>query len=60
VCAGPTAGLAAQLAAKLTAGCMAGATGVADYAGVLWAILIVLMVWFEEFLALYHSAHALI
>ena len=58
--AGPTAGLAARLAAKLTAGCTAGAAGVVDRAGVLWAVLVVLMVWFKEFLALYRLAYALI
>jgi len=60
VCARPAVGLAARLAAKLMAGCAAGAIGVADYAGVLRAIYIVLMVWFREFLALYHLAYALI
>ena len=39
---------------------MAGAIGVADYARALWAVLIVLMVWFKEFLALYRLARALI
>jgi len=58
--AGPAAGLAAQLAAKLMAGCTAGAVGVADCARALQAVLVVLMVWFEEFLALYRLARALI
>ena len=56
VYAGPVAGLAAEL----TAGCMAGAIGVIDCAGVLWAVCIVLIVWFREFLALYRLACALI
>jgi len=59
-CAGPVAGLAAQLAAKLTAGCTASAIGVTNYTMALWAVLIALMVWFKEFLALYRLAHALI
>jgi len=49
-----------RLAAELTAGCTASAVGVADYARALWAILIALIVWFKEFLALYRLAHALI
>jgi len=44
VCAGPIVGLAAWLAAKLTAGCIAGAVGVIDRAGVLWAVYKVLIV----------------
>jgi len=60
MCARPAVGLAAQLAAKLTAGCAAGAVGVADCARVLWAVYIVLAVWFGEFLALYRLAYALI
>ena len=55
MCAGPAAGLAVRLAAELTAGCTAGAAGVADRAGVLRAVLVVLVVWFEEFLALSSS-----
>jgi len=39
---------------------MASAIGVADCARVLWAVLIALIVWFEEFLALYRLACALI
>jgi len=53
-------GLATRLAAKLTAGCMAGAIGVANYARALRAVLIALIVWFKEFLALYRLAYALI
>ena len=60
VYAGPTAELAARLAAELTAGCTAGAIGVANYARALRAVLIALMVWFEEFLALYRLAYTLI
>jgi len=59
-CARPAAGLAARLATKLTAGCIAGAVGVTNYARALRAILIALMVWFKEFLALYRLAYALI
>jgi hypothetical protein len=59
-CAGPTAGLAAWLAAGLTAGCAAGAVGVADRARALRAVLRVLIVWFNGFLALYRLARALI
>jgi len=51
--------LAAQLATELTAG-MVSATGVTDYAGVLQAVFVALMVWFKEFLALYCSTYALI
>jgi len=39
---------------------MAGAIGVADYARALQAVLVALIVWFEEFLALYCLAYALI
>jgi len=60
VCARPIVGLAAQLAAKLTAGCMAGAVGVIDCARVLQAVYKVLIVWFREFLALYHLDYTLI
>jgi len=42
------------------AGCIASAVGVIDYARVLWAVYIVLIVWFKEFLALYRLAYALI
>ena len=56
---GPTVGLAAQLVAGLTVGVIKN-TGVADYAKALQAIFIKLIVWFKKFLALYHSAHALI
>ena len=49
-----------RLAAKLTVGCMAGAIGVTNCARALWAVLIALVVWFKEFLALYRSAYALI
>jgi len=48
------------LAAKLAAGYMAGAVGVTNYARALWAVLIVLIVWFREFLALYRLAYTLI
>ena len=44
VCAGPVVGLAVWLATKLTAGYIAGAIGVADYAGVLWAVYKVFIV----------------
>ena len=44
MCARPVVGLAAQLAAKLTAGYTASAVGVADRAGVLRAVYIVLIV----------------
>ena len=60
VCARPAVGLAARLAAELTAGYIAGAVGVADRAGVLQAVCVVLAVWFGEFLALYRLARALI
>jgi len=53
-------GLAARLAAELTAGCTAGAIGVANCARALRAVLVALIVWFEEFLALYRLARALI
>ena len=56
----PTVGLAAQLAARLAAGSTARATGVIDYARVLQAILIVLVVWFKEFFTLYYLACTLI
>ena len=59
-CAGPAAGLAARLAAKLTVGCTAGAIGVANYIRALQAVLVALIVWFKEFLALYRLAYALI
>ena len=48
------------LAAKLTAGYTAGAIGVINCTRALWAVLIALIVWFEEFLALYYSAYTLI
>ena len=54
------AGLATRLAAGLAAGYTAGDTGVADCARALRAVLIELVVWFKEFLALYRSARALI
>jgi len=54
------AGLAAWLAAELMVGCTAGAVGVADYTRALWAVLVALIVWFKEFLALYCLACALI
>jgi len=38
------AGLAARLAAKLAAGCIGGAVGVADRAGALRTVLILLIV----------------
>ena len=44
VCARPTVGLAAQLAAKLTVGYIASTIEVIDRAGVLQAILIILIV----------------
>jgi len=53
-------GLAARLATKLMAGCAASAVGVAGYAGALRAVLVALIVWFKEFLALYYLAYALI
>ena len=56
MCARPTVGLAAELMAGYTAS----AIGVVDRARVLRAIYIVLIVWFREFLALYHLAYALI
>ena len=58
--AGPTVGLAVQLAARLAAGSTARATGVVNHTGVLQAVLIILIVWFEEFFILYHLAYALI
>jgi len=58
--AGPAAGLAARLAAKLTAGYTASAVEVANYARALRAVLVALIVWFKEFLALYYLAYALI
>ena len=60
VYAGPAVGLAARLAAELTAGCAAGAVGVAGYIRVLRAVLVALVVWFKEFLALYRLAYTLI
>jgi len=53
-------GLAARLAAKLTAGYIAGAIGVTNYTRALQAVLVALIVWFKEFLALYHLAYTLI
>jgi len=54
------AGLAVRLAAKLAVGCTGSTIGVADYTRVLQAILILLIVWFKGFLALYRSARTLI
>ena len=54
------AGRATQLATRLAVGCTAGDKGVADCAGALRAVLVKLVVWFKEFLALYRSARALI
>ena len=51
--------LAAQLTAELTVKTIS-AAGVANYAGVLQAIFVVLIIWLKEFLVLYHSACALI
>jgi len=48
------------LAAKLTVGYTASTIGVANYARALRAILIALIVWFKEFLALYRLAYTLI
>ena len=56
----PIAELATQLAAGLTVGYIAGDKEVTDYAKVLQAVLIELIVWFREFLALYRLARALI
>ena len=56
----PTAGLAAQLAARLVASSTAKAAGVINHARVPQAVLIVLVVWFKEFFALYCLACALI
>jgi len=39
---------------------MASAVGVTNYARALWAVIIALIVWFKEFLALYRLAYALI
>ena len=56
----PIAGLTAQLAVRLAASGTARAAGVIDYARVLWAVLIALVVWFKEFFTLYCLAYALI
>ena len=42
------------------AGGMVGAIGVIDLTGALWPVLIVLIFWVAELLALYRSARALI
>jgi len=39
---------------------MASTIGVANCAKALWAVLIALIVWFKEFLALYRLAYTLI
>ena len=52
--------LAIQLAAKLVVGYIVGDIGVIDYARALWAVLIELIVWFKEFLALYCLVYTLI
>ena len=49
-----------RLAARLIVSCTASTIGVVDRARALRAILVVLIVWFIEFLALYHLAYALI
>ena len=56
----PAVGLAARLAAGLTASYTAGTIGVIDRARALRAVLRVLMVWFNRFLALYRLAYTLI
>ena len=56
----PIVGLAVWLAARLAAGGTAGAVEVADCARVPRAVLIMLVVWFKEFFALYCLAYALI
>ena len=53
-------GLAIQLAAKLVVGYTVGDIGVIDCAKALQAVLIELIVWFKEFLALYCLVYALI
>jgi len=53
-------GLAARLAAGLMAGGTVGAIGVADLAGALWPVLIVLIFWLVELLVLYRLAYTLI
>jgi hypothetical protein len=53
-------GLATRLAAKLAVGCIGGTVGVTNRAGVLRAVLILLIVWFKGFLALYCLAYTLI
>jgi len=60
VYAGVTAGLAARLATGLTAGGTVGAAGAADLTGTLRPVLIVLVFWLAELLALYCLARALI
>ena len=54
------AGLAAWLATGLMAGGTVGAVGAADLTGVLRPVLVVLMFWLAELLALYCLARALI
>ena len=54
------AGLAVRLAAGLMAGRTVGAVGVAARTGALLAVLALLAVWFEGFLAFIRSARALI
>jgi hypothetical protein len=46
----PVVGVAARLAAGLTIGCAVSIIGVTGRAGVLRAVLAVLMVWFVRFL----------
>ena len=57
---GFAAGVAAWPVAGLMAGCLACATGVTDYTGALWPILILLMAWVVGFLDFNYLAYALI
>ena len=52
--------LATRLAARLVVDCIVEDIGVVDYARALRAILIELIVWFKEFLALYRLVYTLI
>jgi len=53
-------GLAARLATGLIAGGTVGAIGVVDLTKALRPVLIVLIFWLAELLALYYLAHTLI
>jgi len=57
---GSIVGLVARLLAGLAIGYMVGVERVADCTGPLWAVLMVLVVWFEAFLIFSRLARALI